>query len=40
MIVAEAYAVRRPELVKAFTEPDQFHKVFSFDLMLTPWEKH
>ncbi|MFT7393662.1 MAG: alpha-glucosidase [Candidatus Azotimanducaceae bacterium] len=40
MMVAEAYAVRRPELVKTFTEPDQFHQMFSFDLMLAPWEKH
>ncbi len=39
MMVAEAYAVRRPEIIKAFTEPDQFHQMFSFDLMLTPWEK-
>ena len=39
MMVAEAYAVRRPELIKAFTEPDQFHQMFTFDLMLTPWEK-
>jgi alpha-glucosidase len=39
MMVAEAYAVRRPELVKEFTQPDQFHQMFSFDLMLTPWEK-
>lgn len=40
MMVAEAYAVRRPEIVRAFTEPDQFHQMFSFDLMLSPWEKH
>lgn len=40
MLVGEAYAVRRPEIVRAFTEPDQFHQVFSFDLMMTPWEKH
>ncbi len=39
MMVAEAYAVRRPELIKKFTEPDQFHQMFSFDLMLTPWHK-
>lgn len=40
MMVAEAYAVRRPEIVRAFTAPDQFHQMFSFDLMMTPWEKH
>ncbi len=39
MMVAEAYAVRRPEIIKAFTEPDQFQQMFSFDLMMTPWEK-
>ncbi len=39
MMVAEAYAVRRPELIKKFTEPDQFDQMFSFDLMLTPWHK-
>ncbi len=38
-MVAEAYAVRRPELIKEFTQPDQFHQMFSFDLMLSPWEK-
>jgi len=39
VMVAEAYAIRRPEIARAFTEPDQFHQVFSFDLMMTPWEK-
>lgn len=39
MMVAEAYAVRRPEIVRAFTKSDQFHQMFSFDLMMTPWEK-
>ena len=39
MLVGEAYAVRRPEIIKAFTEPDQFQQMFSFDLMMTPWEK-
>ncbi len=39
MMVAEAYAVRRPELIKEFTQSDQFHQMFSFDLMLSPWEK-
>ena len=39
MMVAEAYATRRPELVRAFTRPDEFHQMFAFDLMLTPWHK-
>jgi len=39
MMVAEAYAVRRPELIKEFTQPDQFDQMFTFDLMLSPWEK-
>ena len=39
MMVAEAYATRRPELVRAFTRQDEFHQMFAFDLMLTPWHK-
>jgi alpha-glucosidase len=38
MMVAEAYMARRPDLVDAFTRPDQFHQVFAFDLMLAPWD--
>ena len=39
MMVAEAYATRRPELTRAFTRPDEFHQMFAFDLMLSPWHK-
>jgi alpha-glucosidase len=39
MMVAEAYAARRPELVQAFTRPDEFHQMFAFDLMQSPWHK-
>ncbi len=39
MMVGEAYAVRRPELTRAFTRPDEFHQMFAFDLMLSPWHK-
>jgi alpha-glucosidase len=39
MMVAEAYATRRPELTRAFTRQDEFHQMFAFDLMLTPWHK-
>ncbi|MET0911261.1 MAG: alpha-amylase family glycosyl hydrolase, partial [Ilumatobacteraceae bacterium] len=39
MMVAEAYATRRPELVRAFTRADEFHQMFAFDLMLSPWHK-
>jgi alpha-glucosidase len=38
MMVAEAYMARRPDLVEAFTQPDQFHQVFAFDVMLAPWD--
>ncbi len=38
-MVAEAYTVRRPELVREFTRPDEFDQMFSFDLMMSPWEK-
>ena len=39
MMVAEAYAVRRPEVVEEFIRPDEFHQAFTFDLMLSPWDK-
>jgi alpha-glucosidase len=39
MMVAETYAVRRPELILSLTRPDEFHQAFNFDLMLTPWHK-
>ncbi len=39
MLVAEAYMVRRPDLMVAFTGDDQFHQVFAFDLMLSPWNR-
>ncbi|MEO1056706.1 MAG: alpha-amylase family glycosyl hydrolase [Actinomycetota bacterium] len=37
MMVAEAYLVRQPELMAEFTQSDQFHQAFAFDLMLSPW---
>jgi alpha-glucosidase len=39
MMVAEAYAVRRPELMRALTAADEFHQMFAFDVMLSPWHK-
>ncbi|NQY57781.1 MAG: alpha-glucosidase [Ilumatobacteraceae bacterium] len=39
MMVAEAYLVRQPELMAEFTEPDQFHQAFAFDVMLSPWDQ-
>jgi alpha-glucosidase len=39
MMVAEAYAVRRPELMRELTRPDEFHQMFAFDVMLSPWHK-
>jgi alpha-glucosidase len=37
MLVAEAYLVGRPELLAEFVRPDEFHQVFTFDLMLARW---
>lgn len=35
--VSEAYTPGRPDLLRRFVEPDQFHQSFNFDLMLAPW---
>ncbi len=37
MMVAEAYAPRRPDLMAEYTRPDEFHQCFAFDLLLSPW---
>ena len=37
MMIAEAYAPRRPDLMAEYTRPDEFHQCFAFDLLLTPW---
>ncbi len=37
MMLAEAYLVGQPKLVADFARPDEFHQVFSFDLMMAPW---
>ncbi len=37
MLVAEAYAPRRPDLIAEYTRPDEFHQCFAFDLLLSPW---
>ena len=37
MLVAEAYAPRRPDLLAEYTRPDEFHQCFAFDLLLSPW---
>jgi len=37
MLVAEAYLVGRPKLLAEFARPDEFHQVFTFDLMLASW---
>jgi alpha-glucosidase len=39
VLVGEAYAVGRPDLLTRFTRPDQFRQVFAFDLMLAPWNR-
>ena len=38
MMVAEAYAVRQPDIIRDFTRPDEFHQAFTFDLMMSPWD--
>lgn len=37
MMVAEAWAPRRPDLMAEYVRPDEFHQVFAFDLLLSPW---
>ncbi len=37
VMVAEAYAPRRPDLVLGYVMPDEFHQCFAFDLTLSPW---
>ena len=37
MMVAEAYAPRRPDLMAEYTRPDEFQQCFAFDLLLSPW---
>ncbi len=35
--VSEAYTPRRPDLLRQYVRPDEFHQSFGFDLLLTPW---
>jgi alpha-glucosidase len=35
--VAEAYTPRQPEVLLEYQNDEEFHLVFSFDLMLAPW---
>ncbi len=37
MMIAEAYAPRRPDITAQYTRPDEFQQCFAFDLLLTPW---
>ncbi len=37
MMVAEAYAPRRPDLHLEYVRSDEFHQSFAFDLLLSPW---
>lgn len=39
MMVAEAYVPRRPEIVRQYVRPDEFHQAFAFDPLLSPWER-
>lgn len=35
--VAEAYTPHRPDLMRQYLNPAEFHQVFAFDLLLAPW---
>jgi alpha-glucosidase len=37
VLVAEAYAPRRPEVLRQYVNEAEFHQSFAFDLMLAPW---
>ncbi len=37
VLVAEAYLVGKPEVLAEFAHADEFHQVFTFDLMLARW---
>lgn len=37
MMVSEAYAPRRPDLMAEYVRPDEFHQCFAFDLLMSPW---
>ena len=37
LLVAEAFSPNDPELMVAYANPDEFHQVFAFDLMLASW---
>ena len=37
VLVAEAYAPRRPDIMRQYANEEEFHQSFAFDLMLAPW---
>jgi alpha-glucosidase len=37
VLVAEAYSLRRPDVMLEYANPAEFHQAFAFDLMLAPW---
>ncbi len=37
VLVAEAYAPRRPDIMRQYANDEEFHQSFAFDLMLAPW---
>jgi len=37
VLVAEAYAPRRPDVMRQYANAEEFHQSFAFDLLLAPW---
>ena len=37
VLVAEAYAPRRPDVMRQYANDKEFHQSFAFDLLLAPW---
>ena len=37
VLVSEAYAPRRPDIMRQYANAEEFHQSFAFDLMLAPW---
>jgi len=37
VLIAEAHAPRRPDILRQFVNRDEFHQAFAFDLLLAPW---
>ncbi len=38
VLVAEAYAKGRPDILRQYVNAEEFHQTFAFDLLLSPWD--